>query len=92
MILRAWGTWSLFQSLLQVLREIGDRHGGVSIANIAIRWVLDHPFVGAVIIGEFIMWTASLMKLIPCGGPFIQGPDLVFLHILKIITKLMAYP
>jgi hypothetical protein len=51
MITKAWGTWELFQSLLSVLRVIGDRHGGLSIANIATRWVLDHPFVGAVIIG-----------------------------------------
>jgi len=50
-ILKAWGTWSLFQTLLAVLRDVGDRHGGVSIANVATRWVLDHPFVGAVIIG-----------------------------------------
>jgi diketogulonate reductase-like aldo/keto reductase len=50
-ILKAWGTWSLFQALLAVLRDVGDRHGGVSIANVAARWVLDHPFVGAVIIG-----------------------------------------
>ncbi|KAF8837521.1 Aldo/keto reductase [Paxillus ammoniavirescens] len=50
-ILKAWGDWALFQSLLAVLRDIGGRHGGRSIANIAIRWVLDHPFVGAVIIG-----------------------------------------
>ncbi|EMD32714.1 hypothetical protein CERSUDRAFT_126533 [Gelatoporia subvermispora B] len=51
MILKAWGDWELFESLLTVLRQIGDRHGGVSIANVATRWVLDHPFVGAVIIG-----------------------------------------
>lgn len=51
-ILSAWGTWSLFQQLLSVLRIIGDYHGGVSIANVATRWVLDHDFVGAVIIGE----------------------------------------
>lgn len=51
MILKAWGNWTLFQSLLKVLRDIGDRHGGLSIANIATRWVLDHPYVGAVIIG-----------------------------------------
>ena len=36
---------------MAVLRDVGDRHGGVSIANIAARWVLDHSFVGAVIIG-----------------------------------------
>lgn len=52
MILKAWGDWSLFQDLLVVLRSIGDRRGGVSIANVATRWVLDQPAVGAVIIGE----------------------------------------
>ncbi|TFK64864.1 Aldo/keto reductase [Pluteus cervinus] len=51
MIVKAWGTWTLFQQLLSVLRVIGDRHGGRSIANVATRWVLDHHFVGAVIIG-----------------------------------------
>ncbi|KAI1787099.1 Aldo/keto reductase [Ganoderma leucocontextum] len=50
-ILKAWGDWDLFQTLLRLLRDIADRHGGVSIANVAIRWVLEHPFVGAVIIG-----------------------------------------
>jgi hypothetical protein len=54
MILKAWGNWTLFQELLVVLRGIGDRHGGLSISNIATRWVLDHPFVGAVIIGRII--------------------------------------
>src|SRR5262245_5947560 len=53
MILKAWGHWDLFQELLAVLRLIGDRHGGLSIANIATRWVLDHPVVGAVIIGKY---------------------------------------
>ena len=51
MILKAWGDWTLFQELLAVLRSIGDRHGGASIANVATRWVLDQPAVGAVIIG-----------------------------------------
>lgn len=65
MIVKVWGTWDLFQSLLSTLRIIGDRHGGLSIANIATRWVLDHPFVGAVIIGSSfyemisINWTDS---------------------------------
>jgi aryl-alcohol dehydrogenase-like predicted oxidoreductase len=54
MILKAWGDWKLFQSLLAVLRHIGDRYGGLSVANIATRWVLDHSFVGAVLIGNVI--------------------------------------
>ncbi|KAJ6532891.1 Aldo keto reductase [Mycena vulgaris] len=51
MILKAWGSWDLFQDLLRVLRGIGDRHSGLSVSNVATRWVLDHPVVGAVIIG-----------------------------------------
>ena len=50
-ITRAWGDWALFQQLLAVLRKIGDRHGGATIANVAVRWVLDHSFVGAVLVG-----------------------------------------
>jgi predicted transcriptional regulator len=51
-ILNAWGDWELFQQLLRVLRTIGDRHEGRSIAVIATRWVLDHAFVAAVIVGK----------------------------------------
>ena len=50
-ITKAWGDWTLFQELLSTLRKVGDLHGGASIANIATRWVLDHPFVGAVLVG-----------------------------------------
>ncbi|KAJ7206466.1 NADP-dependent oxidoreductase domain-containing protein [Mycena haematopus] len=50
-MIKAWGTWALFQDLLRVLRDVGDRYGGLSVSNLAVRWVLDHPVVGAVIIG-----------------------------------------
>ena len=58
-ILKAWGDWDLFQTLLRLLRDIADRHGGVSIANVAIRWVLEHPFVGAVLIGMVQLFAFS---------------------------------
>ncbi len=45
-----WGGWELFQELLQALKKIADKHG-VSIANVAVRYVLDQPAVGGVIIG-----------------------------------------
>ncbi|PQE23767.1 aldo keto reductase protein [Rutstroemia sp. NJR-2017a BBW] len=45
-----WGGWLLFQELLQVLSSIGSKYS-VSISSVAIRWVLDHDYVGAVIIG-----------------------------------------
>ena len=46
----AWGGWSLFQELLQALKEIAGKHG-VSIANVAVRYILDKPAVGGVIVG-----------------------------------------
>lgn len=46
----AWGGWSLFQALLRELRAIADKHK-VSIANVAVRYVLEKPAVAGVIIG-----------------------------------------
>ena len=46
----AWGGWSLFQELLRTLDEIAQKHG-VSIANVATRYILDKPQVAGVIIG-----------------------------------------
>lgn len=44
------GGWTPFQQLLTVVKETADRHG-VSMANIASRFVLEQPAVAAVIIG-----------------------------------------
>lgn len=46
----AWGGWLLFQKLLAVLDEISRKHG-VSIANVAVRYVLDQPAVAGAIVG-----------------------------------------
>lgn len=46
----AWGGWHLFQELLSVMNDIGEKHN-CSIANIATRFVLDKPQVAGVIIG-----------------------------------------
>jgi aryl-alcohol dehydrogenase-like predicted oxidoreductase len=46
----AWGGWALFQELLQVLQQIADEHG-VSLANVAVRSILDRPTVAGVIVG-----------------------------------------
>lgn len=46
----AWGGWQLFQQLLAALRAIADKHG-VSIANVAQRYMLEKPAVAGVIIG-----------------------------------------
>jgi aryl-alcohol dehydrogenase-like predicted oxidoreductase len=46
----AWGGWSLFQELLAALKHVADKHG-VSIANVAVRWILDRPTVAGAIVG-----------------------------------------
>jgi aryl-alcohol dehydrogenase-like predicted oxidoreductase/enamine deaminase RidA (YjgF/YER057c/UK114 family) len=46
----AMGGWDVFQRLLREVAAIARRHG-VSVANVATRWVLEHPAVGAVIVG-----------------------------------------
>jgi aryl-alcohol dehydrogenase-like predicted oxidoreductase len=46
-----WGGWELLQELLQVLRSIATKHDVPGISNVATRWVLDWPCVGAVIVG-----------------------------------------
>jgi aryl-alcohol dehydrogenase-like predicted oxidoreductase len=49
-MLDAWGNWDLWQELLRTLRDIADTHQ-VSIANVAVRAILDRPAVAGVIIG-----------------------------------------
>jgi aryl-alcohol dehydrogenase-like predicted oxidoreductase len=48
--IQRWGGWDLFQELLHTLDGIAKKHS-VSIANVAVRWVLDQPAVGAVVLG-----------------------------------------
>lgn len=45
-----WGGWNLFQELLSTLKQVADKHR-VSIANVAVRDILDRPAVGGVIVG-----------------------------------------
>ncbi|MGG6293194.1 aldo/keto reductase [Leptolyngbya sp. AN02str] len=45
-----WGGWSLFQELLTTLQAIAQQHQ-VSIANVAVRYLLEQPAVAGVIVG-----------------------------------------
>jgi len=45
-----WGGWKLFQTLLKKLADIAKKYK-VSIANVAVRYVLENPVVGGAIIG-----------------------------------------
>jgi len=46
----AWGGWELFQELLSTLKGIAGKHEA-SIANIAVRYILERPAVDGVIVG-----------------------------------------
>jgi aryl-alcohol dehydrogenase-like predicted oxidoreductase len=46
----AWGGWDLFQQLLGALKAIAEKHQA-SIANVAVRAILDQAAVGGVIVG-----------------------------------------
>jgi diketogulonate reductase-like aldo/keto reductase len=49
-MIMVWGGWELFQELLSTLHVIASKYN-VSISNVAVRWLLHHDYVGAVIIG-----------------------------------------
>ena len=46
----AIGGWAALQRILKAAQQVGRRHG-VSVANVAVRWVLEQPAVAAVIVG-----------------------------------------
>ncbi len=46
----AAGGWEPYQHILRAAAEIGRKHG-VSVSNVASRWVLEHEAVAATIIG-----------------------------------------
>ncbi|GGK19007.1 aldo/keto reductase [Salinarimonas ramus] len=46
----AIGGWSALQTILSAAKAIADKHG-VSVANVATRWVLEQEMVAAIIVG-----------------------------------------
>jgi aryl-alcohol dehydrogenase-like predicted oxidoreductase len=50
LIIEDVGGWERFQAILRALDAVARRHG-VSIAAVALRWVLDRPAVAAAIVG-----------------------------------------
>ena len=50
LIIEEFGGWDLFQELLRTLQGIAGRYGR-SIAQVALRWILDRPNVAAAIVG-----------------------------------------
>lgn len=66
------GGWDWFQSLLQALRAVADRHG-TDIATVASRAVLDLPHVAGVIVGA--RNRAHLAANLAIGRLVLDGDD-----------------
>jgi aryl-alcohol dehydrogenase-like predicted oxidoreductase len=49
-MIEEFGSWTLFQELLRALKGIAARHR-TSLTNVATRYIIQHPQIGAVIIG-----------------------------------------
>lgn len=49
-VLSQLGGWSWFQSLLEELQGVAQKHN-TTIANVACKWVLDKPQVAAILAG-----------------------------------------
>ncbi|KAG4978583.1 hypothetical protein JHK86_038057 [Glycine max] len=65
----AWGGWSLFQGLLRTLKQVASKHG-VSIATVAVKYILDQPAVAGSMVGvrlglaEHIQDTNAIFSLV----------------------------
>ena len=53
------GGWSLFQKLLSLLKKIADKHK-VSLANVAVRYILEQPSVAGAIVGARLSISENL--------------------------------
>lgn len=76
-----WGGWDLFQHLLAVLERIAKKHG-VSITNVAVRYVLERPAVAGAIVGtrlgvsEHIQETARVFNMALDEDDYAQIQDI----------------
>lgn len=74
-----WGGWALFQDLLQTLRRIADRYD-VSIANVAVRYVLERPAVAGVIVGARLSVREHIADNLRVFGFKLAPADLDAIH------------
>ena len=71
---KAAGGWEALQNLLSALDRVARKHG-VSIPNVAVRWVLDQPAVAAVIVGARLGESEHRKDNLPVFGFSLDGED-----------------
>lgn len=71
----AWGGWTLFQELLQVVKSVADKHQ-VSMANVAVRYILDQPAVAGAILGVRLGESDHLEENLSLFGWLLDAEDI----------------
>ena len=72
--IRVAGGWAALQRVLRAARQVADRHG-VSIANVATRFVMQQPGVAAVIVGARLGERAHIDDNARLGGFVLDEDD-----------------
>lgn len=83
-MINIWGGWELFQTLLQTLEQIAKKHS-VGISVVATSWVLDHPYVGAVIVGTRLGVSEHTQENLKVYGCRLDEADKVALE--EVLSK-----
>lgn len=80
------GGWEAFQGILRAADAIAKRHG-VSISNVATRWVLEHEAVAAAIIGARLEESEHRNDNLKVFGFALDAEDRARLHEAFAATK-----
>lgn len=80
-IVDAWGDWGLFQTLLRTLHSIAMKYN-VSIANVAVRYILDKPRVAGVIVGTRLGVSQHINDTLRIFSFMLDTQDLERIHLV----------
>jgi aryl-alcohol dehydrogenase-like predicted oxidoreductase len=75
----AWGGWQLFQELLSALDRIARKYGA-SIANVAVRYILDMPAVAGTIVGTRLSISEHIASNARVFDLVLSADDLAIIH------------
>ena len=70
-----WGGWELFQELLGTVKRVADKHG-VTMANVAVRYILDRPAVAGAILGVRLGASEHLEENVRVFGWSLEADDI----------------
>jgi aryl-alcohol dehydrogenase-like predicted oxidoreductase/enamine deaminase RidA (YjgF/YER057c/UK114 family) len=85
----AVGGWEALQRILRALDVIARKHG-VSLSNVATRWVLEHPAVAAVIVGARLGEREHRADNLALFGFALDGDDRQTLAAALASTRLLG--